>query len=165
MMCFVSAGKTSLDGQLDFWLLVHVQEKQSWTKWTFGDGSIRLRESSLKRLQQEHKFSGRGRVKVRVLKPVAQSKNTTTCQSWARWSVVTNWIGDHYVLPRLAPALKFLHSQILCRLYKTSFGWDYKSRSPVCVRMQNDHITCVKDPVVKVRVPWILETLNYTSMH
>ena len=109
MTCFVSAGKTSLDGLLDVRLPVHVQENQSWTKWTFRDGWILLRESSLKRLQQQHKISGKERVKVRVLKPVAPSKSTTRksatkCRRWARWSVVTSWMGDPYV--RATPCVR-----------------------------------------------------------
>ena len=36
----------------------------------------------------------------------------------ARWSVVTKWIGDRYVLG-FSPDLRFLRSQILCRLYNS----------------------------------------------
>ena len=39
-MSFVSAGKTWYDDLLAFWLLVHTQENQSWTEWTFVDGWI-----------------------------------------------------------------------------------------------------------------------------
>ena len=74
--CFVYDGKTWQDDLLDFWILVHTQENQSWTKWTFGDGWIPLRDSSLKRLHQQHRFSGSERVK----------RTYNLCQfSWKKW--------------------------------------------------------------------------------
>ena len=46
---------------------------------------------------------------------------------------------DHYLL-YFAPALRFLRSQTVCRpAIVKSFGWDYKPRSPVWIRMQKDH--------------------------
>ena len=39
-----------------------------------------------------------------------------------------------------------------------SFGWDYKPRSPVCIRMQKRSHMHVKDHVVHVRVGWTMET-------
>ena len=51
-------------------------------------------------------------------------------QSSARWSVVTKWMGGSYVLG-FAPFLRFLRSQILCRLYK--YAWDETTnRGPPC---------------------------------
>ena len=146
MTCFVSVGTTSLDGLLDVRLLVHVQENQSWTKWTFRDGWIRLRESSLKRLQQQHKISGRERVKVRVLKSQWRRARVLLARVLLRardehdgaWSPA-GWVTLMHVL-RYASELRFLQGQILCRLYKTSFGWDYKSRSSsVCTHAKRSH--------------------------
>ena len=45
-------------------------------------------------------------------------------------------------------------------LYKTSFGCDFTPRSTASIRMQKDHITNVKDPVVKVRVRWMTKHPN-----
>ena len=80
----------------------------------------------------------------------------------ARPSVVAKQMGDHYVLG-FAPALRFLQSQILCWLYNSAsdetINW-----GPACVytRMQKYHInsdnTHVKEPVVHVRVWWIMGT-------
>ena len=52
--------------------------------------------------------------------------------------------------------------KIMWRLYTPhkSFGWDYKPRS-VCTHTQRSHT--VKDPVVHVRVQWIMETLMYPA--
>ena len=47
--------------------------------------------------------------------------------------------GDRYVLG-FAPALRFLRSQILCRLYKSPLG----ERCPVYIRMQKHHIGTLK---------------------
>ena len=42
------------------------------------------------------------------------------------------------------------------------FRWDHKLRSPLCIRMQKDHILCALKVlfIVRVRVWWIMETLN-----
>ena len=43
-----------------------------------------------------------------------------------------------------APAVRFLQSLILCRLYKKSFGWEDKLRSPMCKHMQKGHMRWLK---------------------
>ena len=48
--------------------------------------------------------------------------------------------GDRYVLG-FESALCFLRSEILCRFYKSPSD---KPRSPVCIRMQKDHIRTLK---------------------
>ena len=57
--------------------------------------------------------------------------------------VVTKWMCDRYVLG-FAPALRFLRSQILCRLYKSPSGETINRGPPVCIRMQKDHIRTLK---------------------
>ena len=80
------------------------------------------------------------------IESVVQSKSTRS-----RSSVVTKWMGDRYVLV-FAPALRFLRSQILCRLHKSPSD-ETVSRvpppplpppSPVSIRMQKDHIHMLK---------------------
>ena len=67
----------------------------------------------------------------RARAPAPESK---VKHDWA-WSS-NGWAS--YVLG-FAPTMRFLRSQILCRLYK-SFEWDYKPRSP----MQKGHISTFK---------------------
>ena len=52
-------------------------------------------------------------------------------ESKAQSSVVTKWIGGHYMLG-FVPALRFLQSQILCRLYKSPLD-ETINQSPSCV--------------------------------
>ena len=63
-------------------------------------------------------------------------------QSYARSSVVTKWMGDRYV-PGFAPVLRFLQSKFCADSTKV-LRTDYKPRSPVCIRMQKDHIRTLK---------------------
>ena len=58
-------------------------------------------------------------------------------------------MGDHYVLV-FVPALRFLQSQILCRLYESPSDETINRGPPVCIHMQTD-------PVVHVKVRWIME--------
>ena len=54
----------------------------------------------------------------RGVESTAQSKSTYSQKpSQAQSSVVTVWMGDHYVLG-FAPAPRILWREILCRLYK-----------------------------------------------
>ena len=54
--------------------------------------------------------------------------------------MVTKRMGDRYVLG-CAPALGFLRSSFLCRLYKSSSD---ETINPVCIRMQKDYIRMLK---------------------
>ena len=71
-------------------------------------------------------------------------------------------IVDRYMVG-VAPALRFLWSQVLCRLYK-SLSDNTVNPSPSCVYTCKK-ITYAKDPVVHVRVWWIMETSKLHSMH
>ena len=64
--------------------------------------------------------------------------------------------GYRYVLG-FAPALRFLRSQILCRLYESP-SEEIINRGPrvyTCAKRSHTH---VKDPVVHVTVRWTMET-------
>ena len=98
---------------------------------------------------------------------MAQSKSTRLqshkSQSKAQSSMVTKWMDDCYVLG-FVPALKYLWSQILHRLYKSpSDETIIKPRSRVCVCMQKDHKHTLKDPAAHVRVRWSMQTTKITQ--
>ena len=75
------------------------------------------------------------------------------------WSPNRKWMGDHYVLS-FAPGLRFLWSQILCRLYKSPLD-EAINRGPLCVYACKK-ITFTRwrscTPIVHVRVQWTMET-------
>ena len=59
------------------------------------------------------------------------------------------------------PQLVFPESEPAQNLYPTkSFGWNYKPRSPDVYMHGSRSYMHVKDPVVHVRVRWIMETLK-----
>ena len=62
---------------------------------------------------------------------------------------ITKWMADCHVLG-FVPTHRFLQSKSVQTL-QTSFGGDYKLKSPMCIHTQKYHIH-VKDPVVHVRV-------------
>ena len=77
--------------------------------------------------------------------------------------MVTKWMGDHYVLS-FAPALRLPWSQILCRINKHHSDETINGGTPCvyCVYACNDVYKKrshrhVKDPVVHVRVQWIMK--------
>ena len=48
------------------------------------------------------------------------------------------------------------------QIYKTLFKWDYKPRSHVCMHTKRSH-THFRDPVVHIRVSWIMETPKHPA--
>ena len=72
-------------------------------------------------------------------------------------------MGDHYVLG-FAPALRFPQTQILCRLYKSSLD-ETINRGPSVYMYAERSPMRVKDPVVHVRVWWIMEKPKPPSMN
>ena len=72
------------------------------------------------------------------MQSVVQSKSTRSPSS-----VVTEWMGDRYVLG-FVPALRFLRSQILCRLHKSPMDETINQGPPMCICMQKDHISMLK---------------------
>ena len=63
---------------------------------------------------------------------MAQSKITRSLKpKLSRWSVVTEWMADRYVLG-FAPILRFLRSQFTCRFYKSPSD-ETVNRGPPCV--------------------------------
>ena len=73
--------------------------------------------------------------------------------SSARWSVVTAWMGDRYVLG-FAPTSGFLRGQIRCRLYKSPTD-EAITRAYTRAKRSRTHAT---DPVVHVRGRWTMDT-------
>ena len=69
------------------------------------------------------------------------------------------WTGGHNVLG-FVPDLTFLWNQNPCRLCKSSSD-EATNQSPLCVskhtHAKRSHML-IKDPVVRVRVQWIMET-------
>ena len=61
-----------------------------------------------------------------------------TQESQARASVVSTWTGDRCVTLAVLCAVFFPKANSVQAIQK-SFGWDCKPRSPLCVRIQNDH--------------------------
>ena len=69
-------------------------------------------------------------------------------------------MGDRYVVLGFAPALRFLWSQIMCRLYKGPTDEIINLGPPrVQAQAKRSH-RHVKDNVVRVSVRWIMETPN-----
>ena len=56
------------------------------------------------------------------------------------------------------PALRFLLSQILCRLYKSPSDETINRGTPCVYTCKTKPHTHVEDPVVRIRVRWIMET-------
>ena len=75
--------------------------------------------------------------------------------------MATTWMGDHFML---GFPCEYPRGLILCRLCSTqkSCGWDCKLRSDVLMLAKRSG-THVKDPVVHVRVHWIMGKLKRTA--
>ena len=77
--------------------------------------------------------------------------------------MVTTWMGDHFCQALRADSCRLPRSQNDVQiLYPTSLSDVTINRGPsMYIRMQKRSCTHGKDPVVHLRVRWVMETLKY----